>query len=131
MLLTLSVALLSVPGAVLAQTPPPPAPPTIESVLDRPDITVAQAEKDIQQGRFRLFTYGLMRASHRGVAETLQKDFGIKHEMAAGCIVSSKLVERVRAYNERMEKAIRKKFGKSSRELYEAAERKYQQSKAI
>jgi hypothetical protein len=116
------VALLA--GSVLAQTKP--SAPDISRIVERPDITVERAKKDIAQQRYRFFTYGLMAGSHRGVADILQKDYGIKYEMAAGCIVSSALVERVRAYNECMEKAIRKKFGKSSQELYAEAQKKGQ-----
>jgi hypothetical protein len=124
----LALGLLASAG--FAQTPPTPAPPRPESILNRPEITVALAEKDIQQGRFRFFTYGLMQYQHRGIAAILRKDHGIEYQMAAGCVVSSELVKRVREYNDHMEKAVRKKFGKASSELYEEAKKKYQEAEA-
>lgn len=86
---------------------------------NRPDITLEQAEKDIQNNRFRFFSYGLVRMQHYEIGRVLQKEYGIVHETAAGCVVSGSLVARVRAYNERMEKAVLKKYGKTYSELYE------------
>jgi hypothetical protein len=122
----LSIVLILIQGVVCAQTPAPtptPKPVNIQTILDRVDITPELAEKDIARGKFRFFTYGLMRQSHARVAAIVRKKHNIIYEFAAGCIVTSELKNRVHAYNERMEKAVLAKFGKSSRTLYAEAQR--------
>ncbi|MGC4048027.1 MAG: hypothetical protein QM758_29890 [Armatimonas sp.] len=100
-----------------------------EKVL-RPEINAAQAEKDIQENRIRFYTYGMASITSFKIWDLLKKEYGIEIRGAAGCIVTRDLVARVREYNDRMDKVVVKKYGKTYRQLFDEASEKVQKSQA-
>jgi hypothetical protein len=76
-----------------------------------------EAERDIIAGSMKIKIYGLMAGMgpeaeiHR---RRMREHFGIEIEVVASCVVSSELMERSRAYNERIMEEITRKYGKDA-----------------
>lgn len=68
-----------------------------------------EAVQDVRAGQLILRTYGM--AGHAAYSGDLQKKYGFKIEVVAGCIVDPALIAETGAYNEVMKAEIKRRFG--------------------
>lgn len=80
------------------------------------DQGVADATKDIQQGRLIIKTYGLLAHWHPKWRELLKSKFEIEVYIVSGCVVSEELVDYVAGYNGVTKEHIKKRFGEKALE---------------
>jgi hypothetical protein len=77
---------------------------------------IADATKDIQQGKVVIKTYGLLASWHPGWRELLKSKFEIEVDIVSGCVVSEELVDYVAGYNGVTKEHIKKRFGEKALE---------------
>ncbi len=71
-----------------------------------------EARFDRLTGRYRIQDYGGLEPWHESYVQTMQQEFGVKVDTVAGCIVSGWFIRYVRSYNDVMEAALVKKYGR-------------------
>lgn len=71
----------------------------------------ADAKRDLASGILRLHAYGLPAWSAEEYDRIFLEEYGVEHEWVAGCVVTTRLVEHARGYNEVMSAAIEQRFG--------------------
>lgn len=75
-----------------------------------------QALEDVANNRLRILTGGYLDARFFDYADAFQEKYGIALVHEHGCIVTTDMIERQRAYNDIMHAEIEKRFGGGSYE---------------
>jgi hypothetical protein len=87
-----------------------------------------EAERDIAAGSLCLKSYGLpapWRSKYHAMAKA---KYGVEFDIVADCVVAEELLERVRGYNEAMNREISRRFGTDALDkLAEVARTEYEQ----
>lgn len=72
-----------------------------------------------EDGYYRFLTYGFPNVERDKLKDLISSQWKIKYESVAGCTVTQKLMDSVRAENEKTDLALQKKYGKNWKEKYE------------
>lgn len=86
-----------------------------------------EAHLDVMSGAFSIRTYGTSDGAIVQYRDILSNEFGIDVIVVGGCIVSRELQEKSRGYNDVMEAAMEKRYGRGILErLWRRARSEYQ-----
>jgi hypothetical protein len=84
------------------------------------ELGIAEADKEIQEGKATIYTYGLRRHP-----EFIDRETGLPYEIIAGCVVDRELLARARGHNDTIRKYIEgrglpnKSFKRWDKELFD------------